>query len=315
MNRIYALLLTVFMIVGVLTASAFAEAEIPEENTIPEEEEIKDPLVVTSNAIDLSTIVLPPQEEEKPEEEDASPDIEVEILLANTEPVEVGNTMVFEASVSGRDAEKELAYQWETSADGETWVKIEGAEGSTYSFVLDEENIDDFLRVAVTVFAQAENNEENYDPDAEDVPHFMTVISNELDISAVISTLQATEESDGETADLAVEVLFANTEPVEIGNMMVFEASVSGPDAEKELTYQWESSTDGETWTEIVGATESTYSFVMDEENINDFYRVVVDIKKQDEQPMSEDEADLETQVQEQINSDIGEESKMPVGE
>ena len=69
MNRIYALLLTVFMIVGVLTASAFAEAEIPEENTIPEEEKIKDPLVVTSNAIDLSTIVLPPQEEEKPEED------------------------------------------------------------------------------------------------------------------------------------------------------------------------------------------------------------------------------------------------------
>ncbi len=162
MNRIYALLLTVFMIVGVLTASAFAEAEIPEENTIPEEEEIKEPLVVTSNAIDLSTIVLPPQEEEKPEEE---PDLTVEIILFTPAPLKIGDEVILKAKVSGEDADKDLCFRWEVSTDEENWKTIEGAEDSTFSFMLDEQNIDCIFRV--TVDLKEEDSFENRDTELE----------------------------------------------------------------------------------------------------------------------------------------------------
>jgi hypothetical protein len=43
-----------------------------------------------------------------------------------------------------------------------------------------------------------------------------------------------------------------------------------------ELTYQWQYSTDGENWTDIEGETKKTYSYIIDETNANNIYRVLV---------------------------------------
>lgn len=40
--------------------------------------------------------------------------------------------------------------------------------------------------------------------------------------------------------------------------------------------FQWEESDDGEKWQVIVGANEQTYTFIIDHENINHYWRVKV---------------------------------------
>ena len=150
LNRIYSFLLATLMIVGMLSASAFSE-----ENTVSDEDTLdlkgmKQAYSIISNELDISAVTLTPQEEDEEEKDDSEqPDLEVTIFFANTESIELGDTLLMEAFVYGPDAEKELTYQWETSVDGETWTKIENATESTYSFLLDEENSDDFFRVIV----------------------------------------------------------------------------------------------------------------------------------------------------------------------
>ena len=44
-----------------------------------------------------------------------------------------------------------------------------------------------------------------------------------------------------------------------------------------ELTYQWQYSTDGENWSNIEGANDKTYTYIVDKENAKYYYRVQVD--------------------------------------
>lgn len=43
------------------------------------------------------------------------------------------------------------------------------------------------------------------------------------------------------------------------------------------LTYQWQYSTDGENWTDIAGANESVYKYIVNKENAKYYYRVTVE--------------------------------------
>ena len=44
-----------------------------------------------------------------------------------------------------------------------------------------------------------------------------------------------------------------------------------------ELTYQWQYSTDGENWSNIEGANDKTYTYIVNKENAKYYYRVQVD--------------------------------------
>ena len=44
-----------------------------------------------------------------------------------------------------------------------------------------------------------------------------------------------------------------------------------------QLTYQWQYSIDGENWTDIGGANEAVYMYIVDENNAQYYYRVMVD--------------------------------------
>lgn len=46
--------------------------------------------------------------------------------------------------------------------------------------------------------------------------------------------------------------------------------------------FEWEESEDGETWWLIVGATEQTYSFIIDHSNVDHYWRVKVIVEEGD---------------------------------
>ena len=65
------------------------------------------------------------------------------------DPVEVGETVSLQSTVSGFD-DYDIAYQWQRSADGQTWTDIADATGEVYAFTLAAADIGAFFRVLAT---------------------------------------------------------------------------------------------------------------------------------------------------------------------
>lgn len=77
------------------------------------------------------------EEEEEEDEEDGKLSVSIYPQLISGEDFVYGSTVMFTSSVSGGEG-KTLHYQWEYSLDGANYQPIPGANGSTYTFVLDE---------------------------------------------------------------------------------------------------------------------------------------------------------------------------------
>lgn len=62
-------------------------------------------------------------------------------------------------------------------------------------------------------------------------------------------------------------------DPVEIGETVSLQSTVAGFD-DYEVAYQWQRSTDGETWADIADATGEVYEFTLAAADIGAFFRV-----------------------------------------
>jgi hypothetical protein len=117
-----------------------------------------------------------------------------------------------------------LTYQWQSSPDGTTWTNISGAVSSTYTTpVL---NTSTHYRVVVGASGSGCNS----------------VNSNAAIISVVAQQI----------------VNISGNQTICSGGTATFTATVSGGSGT--ITYQWQDSPDGTTWTNISGATSSTFT-------------------------------------------------------
>lgn len=70
--------------------------------------------------------------------------------------------------------------------------------------------------------------------------------------------------------DLSASVYY---DPVEVGETASLQSTVSGFD-DYDIAYQWQRSTDGETWTNVADATDEVYTFTLAAADIGASFRV-----------------------------------------
>ena len=135
-----------------------------------------------------------------------------------------------------------ITYQWESSADGTTWSPITGATNSTYDAPTD---------VASTTYYRVVIDAADGGCESSTSDEAIVVVQEDIAI-----TTQPTG------ADVCID-----------GDALL---SVTITGGSGTITYQWESSTDGTTWSPITGATNSTYDAPTDVAGTT-YYRVVID--------------------------------------
>jgi hypothetical protein len=150
--------------------------------------------------------------------------------------VNAGHTATFTAAANGNPTP---TVQWQVSTNGTDWDNIAGATSTTYSFT-----------------AQIADNGKQY--------------------RAVFSNLVGSVNSNSAslTVNFAPEVTtHPNEQTINPGKSVNFSAVASGNPTP---TVQWQVSTNnGSTWTDIVGATSTTYTFTAKSENNGNQYRAV----------------------------------------
>ncbi len=153
----------------------------------------------------------------------------------SNQTVTAGQVASFSATASGNPAP---VVQWQVSIDGVSWTNISGATSTTYSFTTTSSDNGKHYRAVFTNSVASANS--NAALLAVNIGPVITVHPTNLTVTA------------GQTAS--------------------FSAAASGTPAP---TVQWQSSTNGTTWTNITGATSTTYSFsAASEDNGNQFRAV-----------------------------------------
>ncbi|RTE66722.1 DUF4347 domain-containing protein [Amphritea opalescens] len=140
-------------------------------------------------------------------------------------------------------------YQWQRSADGTNWSDLAGATNATYT--LDDADVDQYLRVAVSI---------TDDQGFAEGPLFSSATAAIGAVNDPIAGLPlingAAEEDQTLTADTS---------------------GISDVDGlSNSFSYQWQRSTDGANWSDLAGATNATYT--LDDADVGQYLRVAVSI-------------------------------------
>jgi len=145
-------------------------------------------------------------------------------ITVNNPEVCIGGSVTLSSTVTGGSGT--ISYQWDSSSDGTTWTPISGATASTY---------DPPTTAAGVLYYQVRVNYTNGGCD-EATSNSMTV--------TVIEDPEVTITGDG---TIICE-----------GGSHTLTSSVTGGSGTP--TYQWQDSPDGSTWTDISGATSTSYT-------------------------------------------------------
>lgn len=117
---------------------ATSDAEMPADaDTAADEQDAEAPADEDADISDDAEKAESEEEAEEEEEKDGKLSVSIYPQLVSGEDFVYGSTVMFTSSVSGGEG-KTLHYQWEYSLDGANYQPIPGANGSTYTFVLDE---------------------------------------------------------------------------------------------------------------------------------------------------------------------------------
>jgi hypothetical protein len=147
---------------------------------------------------------------------------------------QVGSAVTFTAGASG---DPEPSVHWEESAHGSSWTEIAGATSSVYSFgAVESQDGYEFK----AFFKNAEGKA---------TTHIVTLTVTPVAVAPVVASQAVAPTVTAQPAPTTVSA----------GSTASFTASASGSPAP---TVQWEVSTDGATWTEITGATNTSYALV-----------------------------------------------------
>lgn len=144
----------------------------------------------------------------------------------SSKSVSIGGTASL--SVAASVASGALSYQWYSSANGSTWSAVSGATSSSYS-------------------APTSSSGTTY---------YKARVTNTL------NGYTAYTDSNSATVDVSVDAPTINTQPVGgtvfVGSTKTLTISATAPYGT--LSYQWQSSSNGSSWSNISGATSTSYS-------------------------------------------------------
>jgi hypothetical protein len=159
--------------------------------------------------------------------------------MVTTQPVNqsanAGQTAAFTAAASGNPTP---TVQWQVSANGTNWTNIAGATSTTYSFTVQVADNDKQYRAVFTNIVGSTN-------------------SNAAILTVYFAPTVTTHPSN---------------QTVNAGATATFSAAASGNPIP---TIQWQVSSNGTDWTNIAGATSTTYSFTAQSTDHNKHYRAV----------------------------------------
>jgi hypothetical protein len=130
-------------------------------------------------------------------------------------------------SISSATGSGNITYQWQNSINGSTWTNIAGATGLTYT--------------------PPSLSSTNY------YRRLATSTLNGNNCSAISSTITITVNSISAGSISADQTICSGTIP----STLTSQSTATGSGT---ITYQWQSSTNGSTWTDIAGATSVSYS-------------------------------------------------------
>ncbi|MDO6565417.1 hypothetical protein Q4488_18770, partial [Amphritea sp. 1_MG-2023] len=142
-----------------------------------------------------------------------------------------------------------FSYQWQRSVDGVTWSDITGATGNSYT--LDDPDVGQQIRVNVSI-----TDDQGFDEGPLNSAATAAVTAVNDPIVGLPSISGTATEDETLTADIS-----AISDPDELSNS---------------FSYQWQRSADGVTWSDITGATSSTYT--LDDPDVGQQVRVNVSI-------------------------------------
>ena len=178
-----------------------------------------------------------------------------------------GQTLSTSATTADPDGNGSItSYTWQSSSDGSNWTTI--GTSSTYTITSSEEGKS--IRVVVA-YTDGESNSES-------------VTASSVSIAHVDSG----------------DAVFAISGTTSIGQVLSASQSSSDPDGDGTFSYQWQSSSDNSTWTNISGATNSTYT--VSESEDGKYIRLVVTYT--DSQNFSETVIASSVSIGSQLNND-----------
>ena len=178
-----------------------------------------------------------------------------------------GQTLSTSATTADPDGNGSItSYTWQSSSDGSNWTTI--GTSSTYTITSSEEGKS--IRVVVA-YTDGESNSES-------------VTASSVSIAHVDSG----------------DAVFAISGTTSVGEVLSASQSSSDPDGDGTFSYQWQSSSDNSTWTNISGATNSTYT--VSESEDGKYIRLVVTYT--DSQNFSETVIASSVSIGSQLNND-----------
>ena len=160
--------------------------------------------------------------------------------------VEEGGTVTYSSTINDVDGTITFTYQWQVSDNNSSWTNITGATGESYTIPSDQSLVDKYIRVtAVTTDSRGG-------------------ITNFVSVSSQVSSVD-----DPATGTLTI------TGSVSEGNTISANTtSISDVDGLITFTYKWQISDNNSTWTDINGATSSSYTIPSDQSLVDKYIRV-----------------------------------------
>ena len=146
-----------------------------------------------------------------------------------------GQVLTAGHTLSDADGLGDIGYQWQSSDDGVTWSDISGATASSYTLTQ--------LEVGKKIRALASYTD-GY---------------GSLELVSSVATAAVANVNDAPTGVVTVNGTVTQGQVLTAGN------SLSDADGLGTISYQWQSSSDGVAWTDIAGATASSYTLTQSE--------------------------------------------------
>ena len=133
--------LTILILLGLLAGRAAADEVIVEA--------IEEPVAIEEQEVILEENI------EKEEEIILEEENEIDTILSQSRSVYIdaivdGYDVILQAHLRNYE-NVEYTLQWQVSKDNSNWQDISGAHGLTYSLIVNEENYNNYYRIAVTI--------------------------------------------------------------------------------------------------------------------------------------------------------------------
>jgi hypothetical protein len=167
--------------------------------------------------------------------------------LTITGTIEEGGAASYSYSINDVDGTITfIAYQWQVSDDNNSWTNIDGATNAVYNIPSDQSLVDKYIRLTA-VTEDSRGGKTNFNSNSSQVINVDDLATGTLTITGTI----------------------------EEGGTVSYSYSINDVDGTITfISYQWQVSDDNNSWTNIDGATNATYTIPSDQSLVDKYIRL-----------------------------------------